>query len=42
MSDDLYAGERARFTAALEVHAPAGDQADRLAAAASRITTVTR
>jgi len=42
MGDDLYAGERARFTAALEGHAPAGDQADRLADAASRIATVTR
>jgi hypothetical protein len=42
LADELYAGERARYTAALAQSAPPDDQAARLSAAASRLRAVVR
>jgi hypothetical protein len=42
LADELYAAERSRYSAALDETAPPGDQAVRLAAAASRLRAVVR
>jgi hypothetical protein len=42
LADELYAEERSRYSAALDETAPPGDQAVRLAAAASRLRAVVR
>jgi hypothetical protein len=42
LADELYAGERSRYTAALAQSAPPDDQAARLSAAASRLRAVVR